>query len=66
MRQDHLQKWLSTRTGSGEPLKIDILEKKIGCPERTLEHWIKGRRGLPKKYLPLLMEVLEDLSYKPE
>lgn len=46
-------------------LSVNRLEKEAGIPDKTLAHFIKGRRLLSADHLDKLIPVLVDFGYKP-
>lgn len=46
-------------------LSVNRLEKEAGIPDKTLAHFIKGRRLLSADHIDKLVPVLVDFGYKP-
>lgn len=45
-------------------ITIKSLEEQAGMPKKTLDHFVAGRRELPKKYIPALKKILKKYGYK--
>jgi hypothetical protein len=46
-------------------LSVTAIEREAGVPEKTLAHFLKGRRTLNPDHLDKIIPVLVDLGYKP-
>jgi len=46
-------------------LKISGIESNVGMPAGDLYKAIKGQRGIPEHYTPLLNELLKQYGYRP-
>lgn len=45
-----------------EYLSIRAIENKIGCPRDTLQKYVQGRQGLPKKWEKPLEDFIKALQ----
>ena len=46
-------------------LSVRMIEREAGVPNKTLDHFLKGRRVLNPIQLDKLIPVLVDFGYKP-
>ena len=46
-------------------LSVRMIEREAGVPDKTLDHFLKGRRILNPIHLDKLIPVLVDFGYKP-
>ena len=46
-------------------LSVRMIEREAGVPDKTLDHFLKGRRVLNPIQLDKLIPVLVDFGYKP-
>ncbi len=45
-------------------LSINQVEKDAGIPNSTLAKFVAGKRGLPKKYLEMILPTMEKYGFK--
>lgn len=51
--------WLKTKAGY---LKIFQIEKELEMPEGTLKKYIDGKRDLPEKWRPIVLEWIKEFK----
>lgn len=44
-------------------LSISAIEREAGIPQKTLAHFLKGRRGLSKNHVEKLKKVLGEMGF---
>lgn len=45
-------------------LSVSALEREAGMPQKTLAHFLKGRRKLSARHIERLKSILENFGYK--
>ena len=61
MNTEKIKEYFAANTAC---LNVSGIEVKAGLPPKTLDHFLKGRRNLPKNAEEKILNIIKSLTYQ--